>query len=192
MAIYGYIRKEFPTRTVEQLALLATYDCTDVYIDTEELTEDKELNRLLATLGPQDTLVIPSLAVFGKKLKTLGEIMAHLWELSVRLISLGEELDTRHSPYVYQMYGVVAQTEQACQKKISKQAMERVRAKGGVIGRPAISQETIEKIQTLAHQKYSLRQISEVCDVSLGSVHKYVTEGLRQATETQLEVASSC
>lgn len=59
----------------------------------------------------------------------------------------------------------------------SKLIVEQNREKGITLGRPAISEETIEKIYTLYHSdKRTIRYIAEQCHVSLGTVHKYIKD----------------
>ncbi len=55
--------------------------------------------------------------------------------------------------------------------------LEKAREHGKIGGRPTISPELINRIRTLhdVHRK-TIREISTECGVSLGTVHKYITQ----------------
>lgn len=55
----------------------------------------------------------------------------------------------------------------------STEALTRARSKGIIGGRPSIGEDKVSKIKMMYSQKYTMRQISQECDVSLGTVYKY-------------------
>ncbi|NKC68532.1 helix-turn-helix domain-containing protein [Vagococcus fluvialis] len=56
----------------------------------------------------------------------------------------------------------------------SKLIVKDNKRKGITVGRPKISEETIEKIYKLYSDKRTIRYIAEQCNVSIGTVHKYI------------------
>lgn len=53
--------------------------------------------------------------------------------------------------------------------------MKAARRRGKIGGIPKISKETVERIKILYNDRsYTLREIAEECDVSLGTAYKYV------------------
>lgn len=55
----------------------------------------------------------------------------------------------------------------------SRESLQNARENGVVNGRPKISKEKALKIRELYEKKYTMREISETCEVSLGTVYKY-------------------
>lgn len=62
------------------------------------------------------------------------------------------------------------------QRRYEKSKMQ-AQAKGKTFGRPVIEERTIKQIQYLYKvEKRSIREISQKCGVSVGTVHKYIKE----------------
>ncbi|MFU7520700.1 hypothetical protein ACM9HL_12740 [Vagococcus salmoninarum] len=74
MAIYGYIRKDFPVETTNQLEKVMSYKCREIFIEETNFSVRKELNKLLQQLRNEDQLVVYNLQVFGQEFVTFEEI----------------------------------------------------------------------------------------------------------------------
>ncbi|MBP1040120.1 recombinase family protein [Vagococcus sp. BWB3-3] len=161
--------------TTEQLKLLLPYDCEAIYIDNHDLSCDKELFVLLETLKSGDMLIAISLSSFGKQYKSMAKLLEQLEEKKVSLITVLEKIDSRKLPYFYSISKSILDTSLCCHKEKTRQSLTRLKDEGALLGRPKIDEDTIRKMQFLSNQKYTLREIAEMCQVSLGSVHKYTT-----------------
>lgn len=70
----------------------------------------------------------------------------------------------------------LAKTEKSIVKIRTKQSISTARENGSSLGRPAITDEQMERIYKLHHyEKRSIRQIAELCGVSVGTAYKYAT-----------------
>lgn len=71
----------------------------------------------------------------------------------------------------------IAEMEKSVIRERTTKGLKEARLKGRVGGRPRISPETIEKIKSLYnHKRYTLRQIAQECNISLGTAYKYVQQ----------------
>lgn len=175
MKVYGYVRKGYPIGTTEQLKLVCQYNCDVVFVEEELLFKDVELRKLLEEIKPNDCLYIASLKVFGKNLQELIILMKLLCEKAIRLICWEDDLDTSKPLSFYEIAQLVAGTEISRQRHQIKKSVVLKRAPLLTSGRPTINDQTIEDIKKYyLKDKYTLREISEKCHVSLGTVHKYV------------------
>ncbi len=71
----------------------------------------------------------------------------------------------------------LAKRDVAMMSRRTHEGLEKAKAKGKVGGRPTINPALIERIRLLhqVHRK-TIREISTECEVSLGTVHKYITQ----------------
>ena len=154
------------------------YHCDDLFIENPDLTADKELVMLIDQLSVGDVLVVSSLLALGKSISELQEIMSSITLKGAKLISIKEKIDTEHGQgYSFQEVLKLLDTmnKEVASKKIKQQLMK-LRDGGKQLGRPSVDQDTIDMIKFLRDSHHlNLRQIAEKCDVSIGTVHKYVT-----------------
>ncbi|MGY3747961.1 recombinase family protein [Vagococcus salmoninarum] len=174
MAIYGYIRKDFPVETTNQLEKVMSYKCREIFIEETNFSVRKELNKLLQQLRNEDQLVVYNLQVFGQEFVTFEEITTQLADKQIRLIAIADQLDTHEQKDFYHMVSLLKQTHIPIVQFKTKLNIEKVRSRGVVLGRPQIEEDTIKKIKVL-HKKgtHSFRQIAKECDVSIGTAYKY-------------------
>ncbi len=77
----------------------------------------------------------------------------------------------------YDLVSEIAEMESFVISERTTRGIQKARRSGRVGGRPKVSEETIEEIRYLYHnQSYTLREIAEKCDVSLGTAYKYVQD----------------
>lgn len=176
MAIYGYIRKQTPSNTVMQLHNLMAFDCDDIFIEEETLDNHKELEKLLLQLNNEDVLVVENISSFGKVANELNDLFNSLFNKSVRLISREDALDSDNTYSFYQLLQVMTSINKECSSRMMKERIAVSREKGLRFGRPPLDEAKIDEIKQLYHHdKLSMRDIVSKCQVSLGTVHKYVT-----------------
>lgn len=181
MVNYGYIRKEFPIETMKQIQALLPYECVELFIEDSKLGEESELNRLLSLSNPGDMIVVYHSCAFEKNLRNYAKIVEKFKHKKISLLSLEEKIDTREQSNYYNFVRKIAEMEHYVIQKKTIRGIKNAREDGRIGGRPKITEHTIKHIIHLRNtQNLPLRQIAEVCNVSLGTVHKYLQEGVRQ------------
>ena len=90
------------------------------------------------------------------------------------MIAINEEIDTENYKDFYDQMLFFFDVSKRSRSATTRRALNARREKGQSLGRPKINEMTINKIKELREQRYSLREIAVKCDVSLGTVHKYL------------------
>lgn len=175
MTIYGYIRQEYPEPTTEQLNKLKNYSCNEIFVEEHNSREQIELEKLLDLIKSEDQLVVSDLRVFHYGIKALKELLVYLQVKQVHLVSINEDIDTKRSLQFYSDVLAVIEMEEKQRSYLVKKNILKARSEGRIGGRPKIDKQTTEKILYLYyHKRQTIREIAEICDVSIGTVHKYV------------------
>lgn len=91
MAIYGYIKQNYPLPTNDQLKVVTDYKCREIFIEQARDTTSEQ-QRLLSLLKPGDTVIITSLQVFGKTTEEIAVVLSCLKTKRVQLISWSTQL----------------------------------------------------------------------------------------------------
>lgn len=184
MTIYGYAyTTEDKDYLAEQLENIGTFGCDTVIL--EPAAQDsgslphKELDMLLDKVTAGDQIVIYQLVCLGKSVIQLADLLVELKEKEVALKILKKDpvlAQLDEDVYLY-MLEKIAQMEKTIIRERTSRGLEEARRHGRIGGRPKISQETVERIRFLYHNnKYTLRQIAEECNISLGTAYKYIQE----------------
>ncbi|MBP1042813.1 recombinase family protein [Vagococcus sp. BWB3-3] len=92
MATYGYVRRQHPLPTNDQLKIVVDYDCQEIFIDSANYQQTEEFERLLSHLKPGDTVIIPSLQVFAASAADISNILKRLRQKEIQLISWSTQL----------------------------------------------------------------------------------------------------
>lgn len=167
----------------EQIEGLKSINIETVTVE-EELNEgvtqnDDVLKEVVATLNSGDELIVYELRCLGKSIIQLAEFLSDLKEKGIQLVVVKKGAaysDIDDSPYV-EMILKIAEMEKKIIRERTTKGLQEARRKGRVGGRPKISEETIEQIRFLYNNnRYTLRQIAEECNISLGTAYKYVQE----------------
>lgn len=166
-----------------QLEGLGKYGCDRIVLETDAANTAShphdELEAALETMEAGDTLVIFELVCFGKSIIQLAEFIAELEERGIKLLVLEKEegLENLDTEMYTEMIKSMAQMEKLIIRQRTSRGLEEARRNGRIGGRPRISDETVERIQFLYNNnKYTLRQIAEECNISLGTAYKYTQE----------------
>lgn len=101
MTKYGYIRKEYPESTTEQLKKMENYNYDELFIDEYSFNRREELNKLLSQMNSRDKLIVSDLRVFHCDFKSLKELLIYLQSKQIHLISINENIDTKLSSRFY-------------------------------------------------------------------------------------------
>ncbi|MGO2099647.1 recombinase family protein [Vagococcus salmoninarum] len=176
MSNIAYIKHELPVGSSVQVTELQKYEIDFFYLENSPIDEVRELERMLDELKSKDTLIIYSLTAIWKS-KNKVDVFQVLEKKKIRLISLQEKVDTEQEQYelFYEHIHLFKEVEESIRSLKIRDAIEIRRNSGKIIGRPQISESKQEEIKNLYKRKMSLRDISKVTGISLGTVHKYVT-----------------
>lgn len=118
----------------------------------------------LNDLNLQLIQLLPGLRLLHEQKKTI-----HMLEKDI----LGELSDKAATSALYQM----AVMEEEIMRSRTMEGIENARKKGLIAGRPKINEKVVEKIRGLyATRQKTIREIAEICGVSVGTAYKYATE----------------
>lgn len=92
MAVYGYVKRNKPLPTNDQLKIVSDYRCETIFIESARNPRQEEFQRMLKGLKPGDTIVIASLEVFGTKAARIADILTVLRSKEVQVISWSTQL----------------------------------------------------------------------------------------------------
>ncbi|MBP1043776.1 recombinase family protein [Vagococcus sp. BWB3-3] len=187
MTTIGYAYKsEDQGYLSSQLESLGKYGCDRIVLETDDQAKTThphvELEATLETMEAGDQLIIFELVCLGKSVIQLADFIAELDEKGVELIVLekDEALKGLDNKVFTAMITNMAKMEKAIIRERTSRGLEEARRNGRIGGRPRISEETVERVQFLYHNnKYTLRQIAEECNISLGTAYKYTQESIK-------------
>ncbi|MGX7059347.1 recombinase family protein [Vagococcus humatus] len=162
----------------KQLESLGKYGCDRIVLETVtgKGATHPELDEAIETMEQGDALIVHELICLGKSVIQLADFLAELDEKEIKLVVLNRaaELQEMDEELYTTMIRRIAGMEKTIIRERTSRGLEEARKQGRIGGRPRISEETIEKIQFLyKNNKYTLRQIAEECNISLGTAYKY-------------------
>ena len=147
-----------------------------VYMEIVEPNASQFLDVIKAHQGKQ--IVIVSLKELSLQLVQMFPIFEwlHRQQQTLQVLDKGYLADLSDQAY-QNFFHELSRSEKRAIVRRTQQGIALAVAKGTRIGRPSIPQEKIEQIQYLARsQKRTMREIAIACDVSVGTVYKYVNE----------------
>ena len=189
--IYGYARcstnEELQdiNRQVRELLQLGVPH-TNIYREYESgmKTNRVELNRLINTVKPGDTIISTEVSRITRSTKQLCEIIEFAKDRHIKLV-LGtfvvdctKELDPM-TEGMLKMMGVFSELERNMISQRVKSGMQNAKAKGRKIGRPATTAEDIPSVFYKHYPKYKKGEInkaefSRLCELSYPTIYKYL------------------
>ena len=189
--IYGYARcstnEELQdiNRQVRELIQLGVPH-TNIYREYESgmKTNRVELNRLINTVKPGDTIISTEVSRITRSTKQLCEIIEFAKDRHIKLV-LGafvvdctKELDPM-TEGMLKMMGVFSELERNMISQRVKSGMQNAKAKGRKIGRPATTAEDIPSVFYKHYPKYKKGEInkaefSRLCELSYPTIYKYL------------------
>jgi len=179
--IYGYAR----VSTAEQDAALqhdalTEAGCVRVFTDhaSGKLDSRPQLDRLLQTLLPGDTLVVWRLDRLGRSLKHLIEVVTGLGERGVAFRSITEAIDTSTAGgrLIFHIMGALAEFERQLISERTRAGLQAARARGRHGGRRrALSADQAALLRQLYDQRqHTVTQIAGILDISRSTVYRYL------------------
>ncbi|MBE9388696.1 recombinase family protein [Vagococcus salmoninarum] len=173
MKTLAYIRSNMPIATFDQVSQMMDYQVTEMYVEDKLVSESREFMKLIEHAAENDVIIVYSLISIWQ-IKGIYTYLQLLKQKNVRLIAINEEIDTDNYKDFYDQMLFFFDVSKRSRSATTRRALNARREKGQSLGRPKINETTINKIKDLREQRYSLREIAVKCDVSLGTVHKYL------------------
>lgn len=134
-----------------------------------------ELNRMLETLRPGDTVVVYKLDRLARSVKQLYSVADQLKELGVELVSIREQLDTTTAMgrAMFGMIGVMAELERDMIIERTQAGLQAARARGRKGGRPKANADKVTQALAMYDEgKATVREITEATGISKALLYK--------------------
>ncbi len=172
-------------RELEGVAKRSGWKIVDIYEDNgisgaNGREKRPALDKLLKDAARREFDMIAAWSVdrLGRSLQHLVGLLEELQALGVDLYLHQQGLDTStpSGRAMFQMCGVFAEFERAMLVERTKAGLARARAKGMRLGRPPVPPVTKRRIAKLRQQGKSVRVIAKATGVSIGAVHKAISE----------------
>lgn len=164
------------TVTKEHISYLADY-CDEVYHTGFEKLTPKSFLEFVVT-NKKNQIIIKNVEDIGlqlvQMLPALEELKRQKKDIKFLEKNFGRELSDENFNRMLLNY---ARNEKDIISYRTLDGIEEARKKGIRYGRPKVSQDIIQKIRYLSsNQERSIREIADICGVSIGTVHKYASK----------------
>lgn len=171
--VYAYIRQYKNVSISEQLKILKDIRCDEVFIEEQLSVERIELQRLQTSAKSNDKVIVTNIKVLSLDASAAVDLMTHFISQNIGFVSLEENFNSKEYPSFTQIFLGLEEMDKCHKFKqtdVSNKKIEYV-----VSGRPPVDGEKIQTIRFLYRSKsLTMRQIATKCNVSLGTVHKYL------------------
>ena len=181
MGHIGYARVSTASQSLDsQVHQLRQHGCERIFEDcyTGRTRRDRtQLHEMLRYLRPGDTVVITKFDRLARNLRDLLNLMEEIHARKATVKSLGQDFDTTTElgRLMFHVMGVVAEYERECIRQRTLEGLAAARAKGRVGGRPrALNERQVRVVWDLHSQGDSMRDIADVINVSVGTVHRVI------------------
>lgn len=149
--------------------------------------KDRQLDYLLDTLEPNDTLIVSELSRLGRSLGQIIQFIDEIVAMKVHFIALKEDIalvgkrDIKNKVMIA-MFGLFAEIERDLISQRTKEGMAKAKERGKKPGRPKGSkgQRKLEgkegEIQALLEKKVSKSSIAKILGVSRGTLRTFIAD----------------
>lgn len=166
--IIGYARVSTQDQNLErQLDALNNAGCERIFNEKMTGTHSArpELQLMMMTLRPGDTLVVESFSRLSRSTKDLLDMVEKLTAMGVHLISLKEDLDTKTATgkMMLTVMSALSQFERDLIAERTKEGLKAARARGRCGGRPRLGSDK-DRQQALAMYKANVMSNSEIAE----------------------------
>ncbi|MEG0285281.1 MULTISPECIES: recombinase family protein [Vagococcus] len=178
--VYNFYNKQFVEKQFIELkkAGIETFIAEENNdFEQKEKERDKKLNEIFLLLHEGDCLVIYDLSCLGKSIIQLSEFLELLRRKKIKLQILNKKMSQLSDDLYCDLIIEIAKAEKKIISERTTRGLDKARSEGRIGGRPRVSEETIERIRFLyKFRAYTLREIADECNVSLGTAYKYAQE----------------
>ena len=186
--VYGYVRvsTDYQTTENQRYEILRFCEKQDLRIDcwieeTVSSTKDlskRKLGRLLRRIGRDDLIIASELSRLGRNLLQVMSILHHCMDVGARIWTikdnyrLGADITSKVLAFAF---GLSAEIERNLISQRTKEALARVKAEGGRIGRP-MGSANVQKLR--GREDFIVRQLQS------GHSRSYVARRLHVHRDT--------
>lgn len=184
MRVFAYCRVSTTEQTTENQILAiraAGYEVRKDRIVSETVggatpaADRTEFNRLIDRLETGDTLVALKLDRLGRNNIDVQQTVQTLCEMQVKVVCLDlpvADLSSSEGKLMLQMFSAFAEFERNRIRERTVEGLERAKAEGKRLGRPAAT-ETTSKVQSLKAGGLTQKQVAETLGISLPTVKRH-------------------
>lgn len=181
--VYGYARISTADQELAlQVDALAAAGCERIFKEraSGKLDHRPQLDLMLETVLPGDTVVVWRLDRLGRSMSNLVKILTYLGEERVAFRSLTEAIDTSTPGglLLFHMMAALAEFEHQLIVERTRAGLAAARARGRKGGRPAAMSDDQVRIarQMYDSKEYSVQKIADVIGVSRRSIYRYLNK----------------
>ena len=179
--IIGYARVSTQDQNLDrQLDALNKAGCERIFNEKMTGTHSArpELQMMLMTLRPGDTLIVESFSRLSRSTKDLLDMVEKLTKIGVHLVSLKEDLDTNTATgkMMLTVMSALSQFERDLIAERTKEGLKAARSRGRCGGRPTVGSEK-DRRQALAMYHANAMTNKEIADrfgVSLSTMNRWI------------------
>ncbi|MDA1904152.1 recombinase family protein [Bacillus cereus group sp. BcHK20] len=175
--IYGYARISSSDQQISsQISQLKKYGCEKIVQEViTGVAEEKELNRLIASLKEADTIVATRMDRMGRNTKQLLEMVEELEKRNIHLVILDLNIDTR-SPtgkFFLTVMSAFSELERTNLKEKQRRGIDVAKAQGKHLGRPRNWSKTgMEEAVKMYQNHRIISEIEDITGVSKASLYR--------------------
>ncbi|MDR2105024.1 MAG: master DNA invertase Mpi family serine-type recombinase [Deferribacteraceae bacterium] len=192
--IYGYIRVSTDRQTTENQRFEIIRFCEknnlkiDVWVEETISSviglEKKKLGHLLPQLQKDDIVIASELSRLGRNLFQVMSILYHCMNMQANVWTikdnyrLGADI---HSKVLAFAFGLSAEIERNLISQRTKEALRRIKAEGGILGRPKGSKNRAlklsrkrEQVEHLLNCGYTYSAIARKLEVHRATISKFI------------------
>ena len=165
MSTIGYAHTRLNEDLDHVRETLTTTGCATVFCDDQVPIRAAwpQLDRALATLHPDDTLIVPRLINFGRSLEHLGELITDLDQRGIRFRSLDEQFDTaEHGQQLLDTINGLVDARREWRSENTKEGLAEAAAVGRKPGRPPGPGLTAEQSELANRLRQSGRPVVDI------------------------------
>ncbi len=168
----GYTAKIGSTK--ELSLLYEVGKCEEVVQLRDSQNEFRQFEKFLKE-NKAKQIVLVSFSSMGLQLSQVTQLLEMIYKEQISLHFIEKKLDSDEQ-YLALLYELSINEKEVVSRR-TRRSLRVAHKKGVVGGRPTITKKTIERIQYIhLSQKKTIREISNECGVSLGTVHKYINQ----------------
>ncbi|WP_084439222.1 recombinase family protein [Sphingobium sp. TCM1] len=175
--IYGYARiSSSDQQIISQISQLEKFGCDKIIEETiTGIAEEKELNRLIATLQQGDTLVATRMDRMGRNTRQLLELVEELEKKDIHLVILDLNIDTRSNTgkFFLTVMAAFSELERSNLKEKQKRGIDVAKAQGKHLGRPRSWKKSgMEEAIKMYQNHRIVAEIEDITGVSKASLYR--------------------
>lgn len=177
----GYARVSTQDQNLNrQLDQLKEAGCEKVFQEkmTGTKKERPELERLLDTLRPGDTIIVSDLTRLSRSTKDLFTLVDQIEKVGANIKSLHEtwlDTTTPQGKLMFTFMAGISQFERDLISQRTKEGLTAARARGRNGGRPAKNPKALKTALKMYEDKeYSISEITEATGVSKTTLYRYI------------------